>query len=135
MCAGTQMAMAVHGTLELILPPEPGSVAEARARVIEALAEHCEDGQLETLRLLVSELVTNAVRHGAHSEPVELHASWNSEVRVEVTDHGSGFTPRPRPGELDEPGGFGLFLVGRLADTWGVETSDSTRVWFVLRRP
>jgi anti-sigma regulatory factor (Ser/Thr protein kinase) len=37
-------------------------------------------------------------------------------------------------GELDEPGGYGLFLVGRLADRWGVETDDATRVWFVLRR-
>jgi anti-sigma regulatory factor (Ser/Thr protein kinase) len=59
---------------------------------------------------------------------------WNSEVRVEVVDHGNGFSPAPRAGELDEPGGFGLFLVGRLADRWGVETDSATRVWFVLRR-
>ena len=78
--------------------------------------------------------MTNAVRHGGHHDPVELHASWNSEVRIEVTDHGEGFTPGPRVGALDEPGGFGLFLVGRLADRWGVETNDATTVWFVLRR-
>jgi anti-sigma regulatory factor (Ser/Thr protein kinase) len=127
--------MDVHGTLELTLPPEPGSVAEARARVLEALAPQLEDEQLQTLRLLVSEVVTNAVRHGGHSEPVEVHASWNAEVRVEVIDHGDGFTPRPRSGGPEEPGGYGLYLVGRLADTWGVETDDETRVWFVLRRP
>jgi anti-sigma regulatory factor (Ser/Thr protein kinase) len=103
--------------------------------VLEAVGpELSDDGQLETLRLLVSELVTNAVRHGGHDEPVEIHAMWNSEVRVEVVDHGNGFSPAPRAGELDEPGGFGLFLVGRLADRWGVETDSATRVWFVLRR-
>ena len=64
----------------------------------------------------------------------KLHASWNSEVRVEVSDHGEGFTPAPRFGTLDEPGGFGLFLIGRLADRWGVDTEDGTTVWFVLRR-
>jgi serine/threonine-protein kinase RsbW len=122
-------------TLDLTLPPQPDSVAEARTRVLEAVGpELSDDGQLETLRLLVSELVTNAVRHGGHDEPVEIHAMWNSEVRVEVVDHGNGFSPAPRAGELDEPGGLGLFLVGRLADRWGVETDSATRVWFVLRR-
>lgn len=122
-------------SLDLTLPPEPGSVAEARSRVLDAVGPQlADDGQLEILRLLVSELVTNAVRHGDHDHPVELHAKWNSEVRVEVVDHGHGFTPAPRDGELDEPGGFGLLLVGRLADRWGVETDSSTRVWFVLRR-
>jgi anti-sigma regulatory factor (Ser/Thr protein kinase) len=122
-------------TLDLTLPPEPASVGEARTKVLDAVGpELADDGQLETLRLLVSELVTNAVRHGDHAHPVEIHAAWNAEVRVEVIDHGHGFSPAPRAGELDEPGGFGLFLVGRLADRWGVEIDDATRVWFVLRR-
>jgi signal transduction histidine kinase len=85
-----------------------------------------------TVRLLISELVTNALRHGDHTEPVELHASWNSTVRVEVIDHGEGFTPLPRQGPLDEPGGYGLLLVGSLADRWGVENQDCTTVWFEL---
>ena len=55
-------------------------------------------------------------------------------VRIEVCDHGEGFTPAPRNGALDEPGGFGLYLVGQLADRWGVETDEGTTVWFVLRR-
>src|SRR3954451_1260956 len=118
-----------------MLAPEPGSVAEARTRVLEAVGTNLgDDGQIDALRLLVSELVTNAVRHGGQHEPLELHASWNHEVRVEVVDHGGGFTPAPRSGAADEPGGFGLFLVGRLADRWGVDTNGATRVWFVLRR-
>jgi anti-sigma regulatory factor (Ser/Thr protein kinase) len=122
------------GTLDLTLPAEPRSVAEARTKVCEAIEPHLDDGACDTLRLLVSELVTNAVRHGDQRHPLELHASWNSEVRVEVSDHGLGFSPTPRAGALDEPGGFGLYLVGRLADRWGVETDEGTRVWFVLHR-
>src|SRR3954452_2018663 len=131
---GTPRGMGDTGTLELKLAPEPGSVAEARTRVLQAVGAVLGDGQIDALRLLVSELVTNAVRHGGQAEPLELHAYWNDEVRVEVVDHGHGFTPVPRSGEPDEPGGFGLFLVGRLADCWGVDTNGATRVWFVVRR-
>ena len=127
--------MDAHGTLDLTLASEPGSVAEARTKVCDAIAPEFAESTVQTLRLLVSEVVTNAVRHGGASQPVELHASWNAEVRVEVCDHGEGFTPAPRIGALDEPGGFGLYLVGRLADRWGVETNEGTPGWFVLRRP
>jgi anti-sigma regulatory factor (Ser/Thr protein kinase) len=124
-----------HGTLELTLAPEAGSVAEARAKVCAALEPALGDGMVQTLKLLVSEVVTNAVRHGDSTQPVELHAEWDSEVRVEVCDRGDGFTPAPRIGAIeDDPGGFGLYLVGHLSDRWGVETNDGTTVWFVLRR-
>jgi anti-sigma regulatory factor (Ser/Thr protein kinase) len=118
--------------LEISLPSEPRSVGEARTRVLEALETDIDEPRRETLRLLVSEVVTNAVRHGADGGPVQLNASWNSHVRVEVVDHGGGFTPAPRSRPLDEPGGYGLFLVGALADRWGVETDDGTTVWFEL---
>lgn len=124
----------MDGTLDLTLRPESGSVAEARAKVCEAIEPHLEDGMGQTLKLLVSEVVTNAVRHGGADGPVELHATWNSEIRVAVQDRGEGFSPAPRVDPLDEPGGFGLYLVGRLADRWGVEIDDGTTVWFVLRR-
>jgi anti-sigma regulatory factor (Ser/Thr protein kinase) len=125
----------MDGMLDLTLAPESGSVAEARARVCDAIEPHLDGGTDETLKLLVSEVVTNAVRHGGSGGPVQLHLSWNSEIRVEVQDHGDGFTPTPRVDGLGEPGGFGLFLVGRLADRWGVKTDGGTTVWFVLQRP
>lgn len=120
--------------LDLTYPANPTAVARARTELCEAMAPNLETGELDTLRLLISELVTNAVRHGDGSRPVEVHAHWNAEVRIEVCDHGNGFTPEPRAAPLDEPGGFGLYLVGRLADRWGVETEDGTTVWFVLQR-
>jgi serine/threonine-protein kinase RsbW len=126
--------MGDRGRLELTLPPAPGSVAEARARVLDALGPDLQADERHTLQLLISELVTNAVRHGNSEQPVELRARWDDELRVEVIDYGEGFLPRPRAGEIEDPGGFGLYLVGRLADSWGVETDDRTCVWFVLDR-
>ena len=79
-------------------------------------------------------MVTNAVRHGGHDEPVEVHASWNSEVRVEVTDHGDGFTPRRAPARSTSPAGSACSWSAGSRTSWGVETNDGTRVWFVLHR-
>jgi anti-sigma regulatory factor (Ser/Thr protein kinase) len=126
--------MSAAQELELTLPPAPASVGEARARVLDAVGSQLAADERQTLQLLVSELVTNAIRHANCKRPLEVRARWNSEVRVEVVDHGDGFIPRPRAGDLAEPGGFGLYLVGRLADRWGVETDDTTCVWFVLGR-
>jgi anti-sigma regulatory factor (Ser/Thr protein kinase) len=121
--------MTSGGRLDLTLAPEPASVAQARRAILNALPEL--DAEREnTVRLLISELVTNALRHSDSTEPVTLHASWNSMVRVEVTDRGDGFTPAPRAKPLEEAGGYGLLLVGELADRWGVETDSCTTVWF-----
>jgi anti-sigma regulatory factor (Ser/Thr protein kinase) len=107
-----------------------------------ALARHELEGWLPdtlgeshrgTLRLLVSELVTNSIRHVTGSNrPVELAVRIGARaIRVEVHDGGSGFKPRkPEPRGAD--GGFGLFLVERMASRWGVDTQDGTRVWFEL---
>jgi anti-sigma regulatory factor (Ser/Thr protein kinase) len=118
--------------LELTLPPAPASVAEARARVLDAVGQALADDDRATLQLLVSEVVTNAIRHAGCEEPLELHARWDDEVRIEVVNRGGGFIPRPRAGGLEDPGGFGLYLVSRLADRWGVEADDTTCVWFVI---
>jgi anti-sigma regulatory factor (Ser/Thr protein kinase) len=120
---------ATTGHLDLTLSPDPASVGRARVAVLDALPALDAD-RVNTVRLLISELVTNALRHSDSAEPVELHASWNSIVRVEVIDHGDGFMPSPRTRPPEEPGGYGLLLVGSLADRWGVETDDCTTVWF-----
>jgi anti-sigma regulatory factor (Ser/Thr protein kinase) len=99
------------------------------------------DGRLPTavredVLLLVTELVTNAVRHAGvgpdGSLQVELQR-WPQRVRVEVVDHGSDLAPiRSRPSRAD-PGGWGLVLVDRIAARWGVGRGPSfTRVWFEL---
>ena len=99
------------------------------------------NGSLAELRkpvsLLVSELVTNAVKHGCAvgDRPVCVKLdSSRDRVRVEVIDNGPGFEPRPgrRLDPMEE--GFGLTLVEELSDRWGVEVDDETRVWFEIDR-
>src|SRR5215208_1883056 len=97
-------------------------------------------GGLGDVALLVSELVTNSVRHGGAGEDhrLELAALREGErLRVEVTDWGPGFDRDARPRRpTDEVGGWGLVLVERLADRWGVEhDGDATVVWFEVSMP
>ena len=116
---------------------EPGATAAGEARAaLAALDGRVERDILDDVRLLVSELVTNSVRHsGAQREFVVLAVMQMGEtVRVEVSDGGSGFEPSVRSKDIHTPGGWGLHLVDRLADRWGVETGRRTRVWFELDR-
>src|SRR5689334_8767648 len=87
----------------------------------------------DLLQLIVSELVTNCVRHGnlSASEGVVLTVRLlRDHVRVEVEDCGSGFTAGPRPvPQPDAEGGRGLFIVQELADRWGVDVDGQTVVW------
>jgi hypothetical protein len=55
-------------------------------------------------------------------------------VRIEVENPGRGFELRPRSPDQERASGWGLVLVGRLADRWGIESDGSTRVWFELDR-
>jgi anti-sigma regulatory factor (Ser/Thr protein kinase) len=114
-------------------PEAAGEGRHALDRLEGALATE----QLSELRLLVTELVTNSVRHGTEDDDwilleVEIYAN---SVRAVVTDHGPGFVPEPEPKpHADRPGGWGLCLVDRLADRWGVERDGETAVWFELDR-
>ena len=91
----------------------------------------------EDVLLLVSELVTNAVRHGGagadHSLELDLELSQR-HVRVEVGDPGSGSGAPDLPTVSPEVGGWGLRMVDQVADEWGVSSGGpGTRVWFEIR--
>jgi anti-sigma regulatory factor (Ser/Thr protein kinase) len=123
--------------LELELQPKAEAAAYARQSV-EDLGGSLDPEVLEALRLLVSELVSNSVRHGdlSASDRIRLQlAARDDRIRVEVTDPGDGFDPPtgedPPP---DSPSGWGLYLVERIADRWGVEGDETTTVWFELPR-
>ena len=114
---------------------EPGPEAASEARTaLAALDGMIERNALDDVRLLVSELVTNSVRHsGAPGAKVRLDVVGDDRtVRVEVSDGGRGFEPRARTKAHDEVGGWGLHLVERIAARWGVQTGRRTRVWFEL---
>jgi anti-sigma regulatory factor (Ser/Thr protein kinase) len=92
---------------------------------------------METARLLVSELVANSVRHASAHDLSLLAVVAGPAVWLEVSDDGPGFDvdPAMRKGAHSDVSGWGLFLVERLADRWGVQREgDATRVWFELRR-
>ena len=124
----------VDDGISLRLRGGPEAAARAR-RALSTLRADIDPPLMETLRLLVTELVSNSVRH-AQSETVVLRVLVaRTAVLTEVTDEGPGFDPTDAGAPGTEDSGWGLFLVERLADRWGVnQASDVTKVWFELRR-
>lgn len=122
--------------MRITLERDPMAPSLARAAVAGfSKQRQISPAGLDTLSLLVSELVSNAVVHSdapAASE-IELCAQQLGAdgVRVEVTDQGSGFTAVARdPGRLD--GGYGLFLVDSEAASWGIDRRCGNCVWFEI---
>jgi anti-sigma regulatory factor (Ser/Thr protein kinase) len=122
--------------VERRLPVTPEAAATAR-QALAPLARHLPDGRMRDVRLLVSELVTNAVRHANLDSDdvidlvIELAAHT---LRVEVHDPGGGFEPSAPSPDPARPSGWGLYLVAELADRWGVDSDGVTLVWFELDR-
>jgi anti-sigma regulatory factor (Ser/Thr protein kinase) len=104
---------------------------EARLFACEAASPCADDRTVADLALLVSELVTNSVVHGGTASWVRVEVLLGDHLRVEVIDSGDGFAFRPRHG-VESPGGFGLYLVQRISESWGMSVGAATRVWFSL---
>lgn len=126
-------------SFELELPRELDSAAQAR-QAVDRLVGPLAEEQLGDVRLLVSELVTNSLRHAGLSaeDRIRLGVLVSDEiVRVEVTDPGRGFAFDGRADDPKTVEGWGLYLVATLADRWGVERGGSQGancVWFELDR-
>jgi two-component sensor histidine kinase len=116
------------------LEAQPGAISEARSWIVSVTRGLLDPEQVQSLRLIVSELVTNALRHGAEGERIDLAVTPKPEfLCVQVTDNGPGLAPRPRALDTDDEGGFGLYFVEQLARRWGVTRENRrTRVWFEL---
>jgi integral membrane sensor domain MASE1/anti-sigma regulatory factor (Ser/Thr protein kinase)/serine/threonine protein phosphatase PrpC len=125
--------------LAIDLAPEDGAPAAARA-ALAPLQGEVDRRTHADLCLLVSELVTNCVRHAQLSaeDRIRLVVSLTAEtIRVEVTDPGVGFeVVKPiRRGRGDLTGGLGLYLTDQLAENWAVDRLDrGSRVWLELAR-
>jgi anti-sigma regulatory factor (Ser/Thr protein kinase) len=127
----------VAAPLELALKRNVQAPAVARA----AISGLCDDLQLDgtvrqTIVLLVSEVVSNAVLHSSGPADAEITVTATvtpGALRVAVIDAGDGFTPAARdPNRID--GGYGLFLLEKSASRWGVESTRPTTVWFEMPR-
>jgi anti-sigma regulatory factor (Ser/Thr protein kinase) len=120
--------------IEVQLDVDSTAASEARAAV-GALDGEASAEILDDVRLLLSEVVTNAVRHSGAPAGATIGLAvsvTHGRVRAEVTDPGRGFEPTPRALPQLESGGWGLHLVDRLADRWGVDRGRSVGVWFEL---
>lgn len=109
--------------------------APAARQALASLAEHVSEGRMQELNLLVTELVTNSVRHTgvgpASAVGLEVVVTPGC-IRAVVSDPGPGFEPEVRDPDPLSEGGRGLFIVDRLATRWGVETAGGTQVWVEL---
>jgi anti-sigma regulatory factor (Ser/Thr protein kinase) len=122
--------------VDIELRPDPGAISIAR-QAIERAAADAPGPLLDNARLLVSELITNSVRHAGleGNAKIGLHVDVGRDVlRVEVTDPGPGFEPKERVLTIYQQSGWGLFLVDQIADRWGVDRKGGTRVWFEIDR-
>lgn len=127
--------MPVVSAFSTTIPSGPGAPGHARRFIAEQLLPWLDRRRLADAELLVSELVGNAVRHGAgHQITVQAMVAPES-VRVAVSDAGGGFVPMADvEGEPTTGSGWGLALVEHLAERWGVQREAPTTVWFQLSR-
>ncbi|KUN97623.1 hypothetical protein AQJ67_29860 [Streptomyces caeruleatus] len=127
--------------MQLEIRPDPAEVGRARRWARSRLAGsgiEADEPLAETLILLVSELVTNAVVHTGCPAVLRLSlpggAQDHTTVRLEVADR-SGQAPVPRCADGDATGGRGLALVDGLADRWGWSAEGAgKRIWCELDR-
>lgn len=128
---------------DIRLPASPVHVRRARD-VVDVLAPTVDGELRDDLRLLISELATNAIRHGRdESSPVpdpDIRVRLGVEadlVRVEVHDRGPGFEHVPRGPHAQPGSGWGVHFVHTLAERWGAghDESGTWIVWFEVRLP
>jgi anti-sigma regulatory factor (Ser/Thr protein kinase) len=106
------------------LPKEGASAWQAR-RALDRLKGQVGETTLENARLLVSELVANAVEQAPGDGEIALEVTLAVGVlRVEVHDEGGGI--------LRDGAGWGLFFVEQLAERWGTEDTGGHSVWFEI---
>ncbi|MER5830405.1 SpoIIE family protein phosphatase [Streptomyces sp. NPDC002130] len=109
------------------LPPDPAAVARARKMAGEQLAEWGLTEAEFATELIVSELVTNALRYGG--APIELRLIRDATLICEVSD-GSSTAPHLRRARVFDEGGRGLLLVAQLAERWGSrQTATGKTIW------
>ena len=120
---------------EVHVPAHPVSIGFVRNGT-HAIGEICGHAVADVLALVLTELVTNAIRHADIDQrehiDVTLEVSRDG-IKGTVKDPGIGFDVGPDGPTPDDTGGFGLYIVDRLARQWGVDRSkDETKVWFAL---
>lgn len=107
------------------VPSDPAAVAEVRVQVNRRLAEWGLDELVFSTELILSELVTNAIRYGG--ETVHVRVLRDRSLICEVFDS-SSTSPHLRYAAMTDEGGRGLFLVAQLAERWGTRYTPAGKV-------
>jgi PAS domain S-box-containing protein len=109
------------------LPADPAVVTSAREQALTRLADWGLDDAAFTTELVISELVTNAIRHAR--SPIQLRLIRDRTLICEVSD-GSSTAPHPRRARDFDEGGRGLLLVSQLTQRWGSrQTTHGKTIW------
>ncbi|MFG2135770.1 ATP-binding protein [Streptomyces sp. NPDC048650] len=117
---------------EWSFPADPGAVRTARSRVRETLTDWGLNGTVDVAVLLVSELVTNSLRHATGPIGVRMVLLGGTALLVEVSDPLPD-PPQERTAAPDDEGGRGLQLVACSSRRWGTRRGKSGKtVWFEL---
>lgn len=119
--------------LELELPRDPSAPGRARRALAQFAGDRLCREQLDTVKLLATELVTNAVLHGHGMILLKARLSKHL-IRVEVIDEGAGIGRAEPDRTFAGFGGWGLALVEAEASRWGT-LEGAAHVWFELTRP
>jgi hypothetical protein len=115
--------------LDLSLPAAPSSVPFARALAEERARAHVSRVCLDVVRQALTEVMSHAIRAGRRRAKINVSVSVGDAVYVEVACPKARFARRGR-----RPDDLGLFIVGALADRWGIENGSTTRIWFSVPR-
>ncbi|MFF9909906.1 SpoIIE family protein phosphatase [Streptomyces sp. NPDC013457] len=107
------------------VPPDPADVSRIRNAGAAQLASWGLDGIAFTAELILSELVTNAIRYGA--EPIRVRLLRDRRLICEISD-GSSTAPHLRYAATTDEGGRGLFLVAQFAERWGTRYTQRGKV-------
>jgi anti-sigma regulatory factor (Ser/Thr protein kinase) len=121
----------------VLLPAAPTSVAVARHRLTEELlAVGIFDAAVCDAALVLSEMLSNAIRHARPLNGSWLRVAWSVDgesIEVAVSDGGSPTRPRPAHASRSSLGGRGISIIEHLSSTWGVRAHDGMlTVWAIL---
>ncbi|MGW7102170.1 SpoIIE family protein phosphatase [Streptomyces sp. NPDC054838] len=109
------------------VPPDPAAVSPVRKACSRRLVDWGLEDIAFTTELILSELLTNAIRYG--SEPIRVRLLYDRSLVCEVSD-GSSTSPHLRRAEATDEGGRGLFLVAQFAERWGTRyTARGKIIW------